>query len=227
MATLQRKATLRRDLLLVCLTVGSGAVDAISYFGLGQVFTANMTGNIVLLGLAAGQSAGGGVLRSGVSLAAFGTGVFAASRLVIGSEESGIWHRRVTAALAFEAVAQVGLLAGWLATSGRPAPSSEAVLVGFSALAMGIQSAAVSALGVSGVSTTYVTGMLTGLVGEMGSRSERARRGAILAALLVGAACGGLLLVSARRIAPVLPLAMTLIVVTTAMSSRSDERRKP
>ncbi len=39
-----------RDVLLVALTVASGAVDAISYFGLGKIFSAFMTGNIVYLG---------------------------------------------------------------------------------------------------------------------------------------------------------------------------------
>jgi hypothetical protein len=39
-----------RDLMLVALTVASGAVDAISYFGLGKIFSAFMTGNIVFLG---------------------------------------------------------------------------------------------------------------------------------------------------------------------------------
>jgi uncharacterized membrane protein YoaK (UPF0700 family) len=40
-----------RDLPLVALTVASGAVDAISYFGLGKIFSAFMTGNLVFLGL--------------------------------------------------------------------------------------------------------------------------------------------------------------------------------
>ena len=35
-----------RDLLLFALTVSSGAVDAISFFALGKVFTAFMTGNL-------------------------------------------------------------------------------------------------------------------------------------------------------------------------------------
>src|SRR5580704_12648879 len=39
-------------LSLATLTVVSGVVDAVSYFGLGHVFTANMTGNVVLIGFA-------------------------------------------------------------------------------------------------------------------------------------------------------------------------------
>ena len=35
---------------LLALTFTTGLVDGVSYLGLGHVFTANMTGNIVLLG---------------------------------------------------------------------------------------------------------------------------------------------------------------------------------
>ncbi len=38
--------------MLLMLTWAAGSVDAISYLGLGHVFTAMMTGNTVLLGLA-------------------------------------------------------------------------------------------------------------------------------------------------------------------------------
>jgi 1,4-dihydroxy-2-naphthoate octaprenyltransferase len=38
------------DLPLVALVVASGMADAISYFGLGRIFSAFMTGNLVFLG---------------------------------------------------------------------------------------------------------------------------------------------------------------------------------
>ena len=41
-------------LLLIVLTVVTGLVDAVSYLKLGHVFVANMTGNVVLLGLGVG-----------------------------------------------------------------------------------------------------------------------------------------------------------------------------
>ena len=46
-----------RNLLLDGLTLSSGAVDAISFLGLGKVFTAFMTGNIAFLGMRIGGSA--------------------------------------------------------------------------------------------------------------------------------------------------------------------------
>jgi uncharacterized membrane protein YoaK (UPF0700 family) len=43
---------------LAALTVVSGFVDAVSFLGLGHVFTANMTGNVVLIGFAAAGAPG-------------------------------------------------------------------------------------------------------------------------------------------------------------------------
>ena len=46
-------------------------IDGISYLGLERVFTANMTGNAVLLGLAIGQAQELQVVRSVVALMGF------------------------------------------------------------------------------------------------------------------------------------------------------------
>lgn len=217
----QEPSAARRDLLLIALAFGSGAVDAISFLGLGRVFTANMTGNIVLLGLAAGQAVGSEVVRSAVSLVAYSAGVVVASLLTRRPGRPRAWPAAVTMTLILEALAQGGLLGGWLAVSGHPGAVLKAVLVGVSALAMGLQSGAVMALRVRGISTTYITGMLTGLLGELatlrGDAADWIRRSLVLAGLLLGAACAGLLLVHARDVAPVLPLAMTLLVAARGL----------
>jgi uncharacterized membrane protein YoaK (UPF0700 family) len=208
-------------LLLICLTFGSGAVDAISFLGLGKVFTANMTGNFVLLGLAIAQGAGSDVIRSAVSVVAFVGGVLFASRTVSRSEQPDFWPPGVRIALGFELLAQLAFFFCWLAVSGRPGSVLEATLVGISALAMGVQSGTVARLRVAGVSTTYVTGMLTGLLSDIAggsaSRLEWMRRTSALTALIVGAACAGLLVVDARVAAPALPLACTIAVVAAAV----------
>ena len=56
---------------LMSLTVVSGLVDAVSYLGLGHVFTANMTGNVVVLGFAAAGAAGFSVPATLTSLLVF------------------------------------------------------------------------------------------------------------------------------------------------------------
>jgi uncharacterized membrane protein YoaK (UPF0700 family) len=221
-------ATAVRDVLLVCLTFGSGAVDAISFLGLGRVFTGNMTGNLVLLGLAAGQAAGSEVVRSAVSLGAFSVGVLLASRLVVlisgrapGARASRVWPVGVSVVLVLVVLLQAGFLGGWLSCSGHPGLVFEAVLVGLSALAMGLQSDAVAALGVAGVTTTYVTGTMTGLLRGLALRTHdvtnRVRRAAVLAGLLAGASVSGVLLAEARVVAPVLPLAITVTVLATVL----------
>jgi uncharacterized membrane protein YoaK (UPF0700 family) len=209
------------DLLLLVLAFGAGAVDGISFLGLGRVFTANMTGNLVLLGVAVGRGASSEAVRSAVAFTTFVVGVFVATLMADRSAKRRPWPTGVKVALAVEAVAQSALLAGWLASAGRPGITLEAVLTGASGLAMGLQSGAVIALGVVGISTTYVTGTLTGLVGGLatakGSRRDRARRAGLVAAILVGAACSGLLVLHARRAAPALPLAVTLLALCAGL----------
>src|SRR3954468_7681301 len=88
-----------RDLLLVGLTFSSGAVDAIAFLGLGKVFTAFQTGNLVFLGVDAADAGGPDALRAGCSLLAFAAGVLAATRLVRATERSQLWPRRGTLTL--------------------------------------------------------------------------------------------------------------------------------
>ena len=64
-------------LALSLLTLVTGLVDAACYLGLGRVFTANMTGNVVLLAFGAAGAQGLPVLGPTVSLAVFLAGAAA------------------------------------------------------------------------------------------------------------------------------------------------------
>ena len=55
--------------VLSVLTVTTGLVDAVSVLGLGRVFTANMTGNVVFLGFAAAGVPGFSIARAVPGLA--------------------------------------------------------------------------------------------------------------------------------------------------------------
>ena len=85
-------------LALSLLTLVTGLVDAACYLGLGRVFTANMTGNVVLL--AFGAAGAEGLLVPTVSLLVFLVGAAAggrlASRLVgpAGAQVSALARRR-------------------------------------------------------------------------------------------------------------------------------------
>jgi uncharacterized membrane protein YoaK (UPF0700 family) len=71
--------------MLVLLSAAAGCVDAVSYLGLGHIFTANMTGNTVLLGLSLGQADWHAALRSGVALVGFIFGV-AVGTVIVGGD---------------------------------------------------------------------------------------------------------------------------------------------
>jgi len=60
--------------LLVCLTIVTGLVDAFSYLRLGHVFVANMTGNVVFLGFALAGVGEISILASLLAVLAFAIG---------------------------------------------------------------------------------------------------------------------------------------------------------
>jgi uncharacterized membrane protein YoaK (UPF0700 family) len=219
-----------RDLLLAALTFSSGAVDAISFLALGKVFTAFMTGNIVFLGLRAAAAPGPDVLTVAVSLVAFAAGVMGSSRIVTPSKGRSTWPREVTVVLGIAALLQAAFLAGWIAASGAPSRGVTDLLVGLSALAMGAQSGAVMSLGVQGVFTTAATATVMFLAkdfAEEASTTERVRLAGVVAALFAGAAIAGLLLMHARMYAPILPLAVTILVVAIAWNPLGNPDTPP
>jgi uncharacterized membrane protein YoaK (UPF0700 family) len=220
-----------RDLLLVALAVCSGAVDAISYLALGKVFSAFMTGNIVFLGLALTRAGGPNLLHVCVALATFALGVAAAVKIVKPTKGTALWPRRVSVALGLSALAWAGFLAGWIATSGRPSSAVGHVLIGLSALAMGVQSGAVLSLAIPGVFTTAATATVVDLASDLAgwpqAPNERGRLAGVLAGLCVGAAAGALMVAHARSYAPVIPLIGTLVVITIASRALKPGAERP
>jgi uncharacterized membrane protein YoaK (UPF0700 family) len=169
--------TLVRDLFLIALAATSGYVDAVSYLGLGGVFTSNMTGNTVLLGLALARADRLAAARSALAVAGFLAGA-AGGALVVGPDRHVVWPRVVTALFAIELVTLGALVAGGFIVcrggcAGSERPGLYALIV-FAALAMGLQSIAVRALDVSGVTTTYITGTYTSLTVGLAKRLRRA-----------------------------------------------------
>jgi uncharacterized membrane protein YoaK (UPF0700 family) len=209
-----------RDLLLNALTVSSGAVDAISFLALGRVFSAFMTGNIAFLGLRVAGASAPGAVAILTAIGAFAAGVYLSTHIIQPSQGSGMWPRRVTAALGVSLNAHAIFLAVWFADNGMPSNNVAHVLLGLWGFAMGMQSAAVRRLRVDGVFTTAATATIIFLVGDLANWSatveERRRLAGVLVSLFAGATAGGLLLVKAHLYAPVLPFAITLAAVATA-----------
>jgi uncharacterized membrane protein YoaK (UPF0700 family) len=87
---------------LITLTGIGGYVDAVSYLGLGRVFTAAMTGNTVRLALAVAERDWSAALRSATALIGFVAGV-ALGQIVVGRFEARTrWPRAVGSGLVIE-----------------------------------------------------------------------------------------------------------------------------
>jgi uncharacterized membrane protein YoaK (UPF0700 family) len=163
-------------LSLTLLAVAAGCVDAVSFLGLGQVLTAAMTGNTVLLGLALGQAELQAALRSIVALLGFFAGALLGASIVERSPGS-FWSPAVAAALAIELLLLVVLAIAWHFGEGQPWIDHRFPLIAAAGLAMGLQSAVAQRAGMAGISTTYVTGTLTTLAARLiGSLRNRASR---------------------------------------------------
>ncbi|MGH3390513.1 MAG: DUF1275 family protein, partial [Actinomadura sp.] len=162
-------------------------------------------------------------------IAAYIVGVYGAASWLRGTHADATdpWPTRVTAAIAAVLVAQAAVLVWWLATAAHPGPLVRDALVGLSAMAMGLQSAAVNAISVPGAATTYLTGTLTFLTTELattGAPLTMRRRVAVLVAALSGAVLEAVLLAVARPAAPALPFATTLAVIVLTRARRHRRR---
>lgn len=224
--TAERRHAATIYLFAVALTVGTGATDVAIFTRVGGVFASVMTGNLVLLGLAAQQLSGALALHAVVAFAGYVAGVAAGSRLVqVDQIPPGRWHRSVPAALLAELLALIGFTAGWEVTGTTPAGASQIILLAVAAVAMGTQSSAARGLG-STVSTTYLTGTLTNVVAAWVTPGRkpvmRWRDASQILALACGAALGGLVIDVAPAALPAIPLAaVTMVVGSIWMSDRS------
>ncbi|HEX2072890.1 MAG TPA: YoaK family protein [Geodermatophilus sp.] len=215
-----RPGTGLRQLLVVVLAVVSGATDAIGLLALGGAFTSVMTGNLVILGVSASSADGTLAIASGGAILAFCAGAALGARLA-GAPMTGdpVWPRPVTVALTVELGLLTAYAVGWWVTGGEPGPVLTLALLFTMSAALGIQSSTVQRFGVSGMSTTYLTGTLTTVVIRLASgRGLRESRASveILLGLIAGAAAGAGLLIVAPLAAPALQLAALGGVVAVA-----------
>ncbi len=208
----------RRDALVIVLTLVTGSTDAIGLIRLGGVFTSVMTGNMVFLGLSIAERSGSIALHTGVAFLTYILGSFLGARVAghAPPDERHPWPRTIVWALGMELAVLAIFALWWELVDGAPSPDVTYVLLGLNAMALGIQSAAVLRFGVSGLSTTYLTGTLTQFVAGFTKRDEpvQVRSGLILLMLIAGAGLGALCALHAPLVAPLVPVG-ALVVVTT------------
>ncbi len=193
-ARLTSPGTRYRDVLVVTLTLCTGALDAVCFLRLGKVFSSVITGNLALLGIAVGERNGELAANGGLALAGYAAGVVLGTP-VAGTAERGqpVWPRRVTVTLAVELGLLVVFSVGWLVSGSHRGTATRMVLLVLAAAAMGVRTAAVRRLGQ--MSTTYLTSTLTGLFAALATwrlPDEWQRSAGVIVALAVGAAFGSL-----------------------------------
>ena len=206
--------------LLLALTLVTGLVDATSYLKLGHVFVANMTGNVVFLGFGIAGAGGISVWASLTALGSFLVGGVAGGRIGVRWSSDRGRHLAVTTVAELLFVAAALVVAAFSIHGG----SRYAVIV-LLAVAMGVQNAAARKLAVPDLTTTVLTMTLTGVAADSalagGSGSRIARRGLSVAAMLLGALVGGLLVLKVDNPAP-LALATALLAAISFFAYRAS-----
>jgi uncharacterized membrane protein YoaK (UPF0700 family) len=202
--------------MMIVLTVVTGVVDATSYLRMGHVFVANMTGNVVFVGFALAGARGLSASSSLIALAAFLLGAWAGGRFAaLHPHHRG--HLLRVASVAQAALLALALVIALAVEESLRTPQSYALLVPM-AVAMGIQNAAAQHLAVPDLTTTVLTRTLTGIASELGllgrpgaARPGLSRRLVAVAAMLLGALAGGLLVLHVS-VAAALVLAVVLVL---------------
>ena len=213
----------RREHLVVLLTIVSGSVDAIGFVGLGGAFTSVMTGNLVLTGVSVAHGDWALLLRVAAAILAYVVGCAIGARVardlrpVLGEPSHGVhWPSAVTRTLLLEFALLTVFSIAWWVTSGDPGTAAKLGMLAVNAGALGMQSASVQRFGVTGLSTTYLTGTLTTLTIRLAHREplgELHLNGQLIAGLVAGGAGGAALALYAHPLAPILPLLCLLAVL--------------
>lgn len=210
--------------LLLFLSVTTGLVDAISVLGLGKVFTANMTGNIVFLGFAASGAPDFRVAPYLVAIAAFLAGAAVAGR--VGKAHAGLSLRRwlLTSAL-IEAILlwiAAGFGVGLDIAAGAPEANVFAIIA-LTAVAMGYRNATIRQLKIPDLTTTVLTLTLTGLAADSrlagGESPNWPRRLGAVIAIFAGAALGAALVIHTGLVIPLILSGALVLAGTLACAA--------
>jgi uncharacterized membrane protein YoaK (UPF0700 family) len=153
--------------LVLVLSLVAGYADAGVFVGFSNIFVANMTGNVVLLGLGLV-----GMLHHLPGKIGAGLPALAVVAFACGTAAAVFIAKRGNRERAYVLWAEAMLAAAAVALKAYP-PAAIALL----SAAMGAQSAAAAEIGLAGISTTYITGTLvTGVLRSLRPRSGDDRR---------------------------------------------------
>jgi uncharacterized membrane protein YoaK (UPF0700 family) len=202
--------------VLMLLTVSTGLIDAVSYLGLGHVFVANMTGNVVFLGFAFAGAQGFSIAASMVALGAFLVGAALAGRVSVALGRR--WRQWLPVAAGAQMVL-AGMAAILSGTGALGAVGNGRFgLIAVLAAGTGIQNATVRKLAVPDITTTVLTLTLTGVAADSslagGTNPRALRRVTAVVTMFAGALIGAVLVLHAGLTATLWVLTGLYAVIT-------------
>ncbi|MDQ0822396.1 uncharacterized membrane protein YoaK (UPF0700 family) [Arthrobacter sp. V1I7] len=215
-------------ILMLVLTFSTGVIDAVGYLGLDRVFTGNMTGNVVILGMALVGADQLPVLGPSIALAGFIVGAVIAGRVL--KPETAGWSKRTTALLNAVGVAMAAVAAVLFVHAPQAEDPVTLGVTGAMATAMGVQAATARHLSIKDVTTVVVTSTLTGLAADSrlggGTGVHWGRRLGAVLLILAGAAAGAALLHVHAGLGVLLTAVLTVAVAVTGGVARARRQRR-
>lgn len=215
---------------MLALTFSTGMADAVGYLGLDKVFTGNMTGNVVILGMGLSGTTDLPVLGPLLALASFMAGAAFGGRMLRHHQEP--WPFRVTVLISLVgATFGAGAVVFGVVSFSQGSPTAFTLTVALAA-AMGLQAAVARRIAVKDVTTVVVTSTITGLAADsrLGAHVDhpwRRRSGAIVL-IGLGATVGALLLTVSTWVSVAVPAALTIVVaVAGELGVRRHSPRLP
>lgn len=196
--------------LMLALTFSTGIIDAVGYLGLDRVFTGNMTGNVVILGMALAGADDLPIIGPVLALLGFMLGAAIGGR-VLRPVKVG-WTHRSTTLFAVVGVVMAVLAIVLAAVPERPEPLALTVTAVLGA-AMGLQAATARHLAVKDVTTVVVTSTITGLAADsrLGGGHGQPWFRRLAAVVLIGAGAG----IGALALTVGLPLGLAIAAAIT------------
>ena len=199
------RGEVRISIVMFALTATAGAVDAVTFLGLGRAFAALATGNVLLVSFGVANAPGISIARpaEALELAAFVAGVAAAHAIVVTA--SGRGRRWYLVALAGEVavIAGAGVYAVIVSGTQSLPGHARAIVVVLLAGVMGWRSRTTVEAGIADMPTTAMqVSLVKALVDVLSFRTgparapalARARRAATVVGVFTGGVIGALLL---------------------------------
>ncbi len=213
--------------LMLILTFSTGVIDAVGYLGLDHVFTGNMTGNVVLLGMAFSGSSHLPIIRPALALVFFMAGAVVAARILRKAPQG--WSGKTSAVLLGVSLITGGAAVYVGVVDVRADQFLGSATTSVLALVMGVQAATAKLLKVPEITTVVVTSTITGLASDSrlagGNGKNWVRRALAILLIGLGAVAGGFALMVGLWLGLAISAALAL-AVTLAGHLRYRRDRK-